>query len=213
MLIRCVSKMIAYGVIMGPVTPISLEYELDIQNGANLVTIPAMHGTDALCYVLGEFKDLQATLANQQHKVPIVDPASGKVLRTVENDTFDYMSITGTLLGGAVATIVYQGGEPATGKGLRWEIRGTKGTIIIEGPNGLLEMYPTTLTFAEPGGEPQKIETDATESWAQNVGKAWSAFAGDGSAKVPTFDDALVRHRMIDAIYRSHDKGTRETYV
>jgi predicted dehydrogenase len=204
--------MIGYGVIMGPVTPTELEYELSMGSGANLVTIPAMHGTDALCFVLGEFKDLQATLANHQKKVPVVDRKSGEILRTVDNDTYDYVSITGTLLNGAVATVVYQGGQPFSDKGCYWEIRGTKGSLLIEGPNGLVEMYPTTLKFADSNGQPQEIETELAGDWAFNVGEAWNAFAGDAGA-VPTFEDALVRHRMIDAIYRSHEKGTRETYV
>jgi predicted dehydrogenase len=206
-------KMFAYGVIMGPVTPVTLEYELTFTNGANLVTIPAMHGTDALCFVLGEFKHLQATQANHQPKAPIVDPASGQVLRIVDNDTSDYVSITGTLLSGAVATIVYQGGQPSTGKGLYWEIRGTKGSLIIEGPNGLVEMFPSTLKFVEQGGQPKDIEVEVAADWAYNVGKAWDAFASGGSEAVPTFDDALVRHRMIEAIHRSHEKGTREAYL
>lgn len=205
--------MFAYGVIMGPVTPVALEYELSLESGANLVTIPAMHGTDALCYVLGEFSDLQATLANHQPKVPIIDPTSGKVLRSVDNNTYDYVSVTGTLLSGAVATVVYQGGQAPIGKGFYWEIRGIKGTLIIEGPNGLIEMFPTTMKFVEAGEEPQEIETEVAADSGHNVGKAWDAFAGQGSGIVPTFEDALVRHRMIDAIYRSHEKGTRETYL
>ncbi len=198
---------------MGPVTPVALEYELVLENGANLLTIPAMHGTDALCYVLGEFKDLQATLANHQPKVPIVEPTSCKLLRTVHNSTYDYVSVTGTLFSGAVATVVYQGGQSPTGKGFYWEIRGTNGSLIIEGPNGLIEMFATSLKFVEPGGEPQEIETEVAGDWAYNVGKAWDAFVGEGSGTVPTFEDALVRHKMIDAIYRSHENGTRETYV
>jgi len=198
---------------MGPVTPTSLEYELDFEAGANLVTIPAMHGTDALCFVVGEFKNLQATLANNQPRMPIVDPASGKVLRTVDNNTYGHVSISGTLLSGAVATVVYQGGQSSTGKGFFWEIRGTKGSLQLEGPNGLIEMFHTTLKFAETGGQPQEIETEVAGDWAYNVGRAWEAFAGEGSNTVPSFEDALVRHRMIDAIYRSHAKGTREAYL
>lgn len=198
---------------MGPVTPTSLEYELNSDAGANLVTIPAMHGTDALCFVLGEFKSLQATLANHQPRVPIVDQTTGKVLRTVDNDTYDYVSISGTLLNGAIATVVYQGGQAPTDKGLFWEIRGTKGSLIIEGPNGLIEMFPSTLRFAEAGGQSQDVEIEEGSDWAFNVGRAWDAYAGERSGTVPTFEDALVRHKMIDAIFRSHKNGTRETYV
>jgi predicted dehydrogenase len=55
----------------------------------------------------------------------------------------------------------------------------------------------------------------ATEMFA-NTGRAWDAWAGQGLEKgysVTTFEDALLRHKMIDAIYRSAEKGTRENYL
>lgn len=207
--------MVARAVIMGPATPTTMEYELAFKNGANLVTIPAMHGTDALCYILGEFGDLQVTLANHRPKMPIIDMASKEVLRVVDNDTYDYLSMIGTLLSGAVATVVYQGGggDSPTTKGLHWEIKGTEGSLILEGPNGLVEMFHTTLKFVPEGGQPEDIGVEVADDWSYNVGKAWEAFAAGELGAVPTFEDALIRHRMIDAIYKSNEKGTREKYI
>ncbi|KIW22393.1 uncharacterized protein PV07_12282 [Cladophialophora immunda] len=220
------TTMIGSGKIMGRVMPAPLEYELSIEAGANLVTIPAMHAIDALCFVLGEFKDLQATLANHRPKMPIVDPTTGKVQKIVDKTCHDYMSVTGTLARGGVASVVYQGGHSLTGNDFYWEINGTQGSLILEGPSGLVEMFHPTIKFVKAeeeasfksfddgkGPQPEEVKVEVASDFAYNVGQAWDAFAGAGSGTVTTFEDALVRHKMIDAIYRSSEKGTRETYI
>ncbi|OAP55381.1 hypothetical protein AYL99_10354 [Fonsecaea erecta] len=220
------TTMIGSGAIMGRVMPAPLEYELSIESGANLVTISAMHAVDALCFVLGEFQDLQATLANHRPKMPIIDPTTGKVQKLADKTCHDYMSVTGTLARGGVASVVYQGGHSLTGKDFYWEINGTKGSLILEAPSGLVEMYHPTMKFVRAeeeasfksfddgkGPQPKEVEVEVATEFSYNVGQAWDAFAGAGSGTVTTFEDALVRHKMIDAIYRSSAKGTRETYI
>jgi predicted dehydrogenase len=49
----------------GGTTNETSKYLLDNSNGANLLTINAGHAIDALCYSLGDFKELSATIANQ----------------------------------------------------------------------------------------------------------------------------------------------------
>lgn len=64
--------------------------------------------------------------------------------------------------------------------------------------------------------ELEEVEVEQATDVAFNVGKAWDAWAGVGIDKgysVTTFEDALVRHKMIDAIYRSAEKGTKKNYV
>ncbi|KIX96286.1 uncharacterized protein Z520_08064 [Fonsecaea multimorphosa CBS 102226] len=220
------TTMVGSGVIMGRATPAPLEYELSIESGANLVTIPAMHAIDALCFVLGEFQDLQATLANHRPKMPIIDPATGKVQRLADKTCHDHMSLTGTLIRGAVASVVYQGGHSLTSKDFYWEINGIKGSLILEAPSGLVEMFHPSLKFVRAeeqesfkffddgkGPQPEEVKVEVASDFSYNVGQAWDAFAGAGSGTVTTFEDALVRHKMIEAIYRSSEKGTRETYI
>lgn len=207
----------AGGIWAGPVTT-GFEYSLPIENGANLVTIPAGHAMDALCYVLGEFRDLQATLANHRPKIPIVD-GEGNVLKTVDKTSHDWMSVTGNLVDGGVATVVYQSGASQTGKNFYWEIIGTKGTLLLEGPVGHVQMFHPTLKIVMAGGKEAKLEEVKVEASSKpmdfsfNVGKAWDAFVGHGDGNVTTFEDALVRHKMIDAIYRSNESGKRESYL
>ena len=86
--------MIEYGVITGPVIPLELQYELSFKAGANLVMVPAMYGLGAPCFVLGKFKSQQATLANHQSRVSIVDPRTGLASRIVDNNLFGYLSFT-----------------------------------------------------------------------------------------------------------------------
>ena len=64
--------MLGCGIIMGPIMLVVQEYGLAIENSANLVTTPTMHATDALCFVLGEFNEPQATLASHGPQTPMV---------------------------------------------------------------------------------------------------------------------------------------------
>jgi len=68
----------------------------------------------------------------------------------------------------------------------------------------------------ESGHRLQEVHVEVAPDMSYNPGKAWDAFAGVGLDKgqsVTTFHDALLRHKMIDAIYRSAEQGTRENYL
>ncbi|OQV04675.1 hypothetical protein CLAIMM_09525 [Cladophialophora immunda] len=210
------TTMLGAGMVLGATEAPVYEYMARIEHGANLLTIPAGHAMDALCYVLGEMTELQARLATRRPTMDIVDPA-GTVLRTVTKTSHDWMSVTGTLArGGGVATVVYQAGVSDTGKDFYWEINGTKGTLVLEGPNGHIQMFHPTIKFVKAGAGGARLEEIAVEparDFAYNVGKVWDAVMGEGDGGVVTFEDALLRHRMIDAIYRSNERGTRESYL
>jgi predicted dehydrogenase len=47
-------------------------YMADRSNGNTLMTSPGGHSIDALCYCLGEFKELSSVVANQRQRVKIV---------------------------------------------------------------------------------------------------------------------------------------------
>ncbi|KIX96014.1 uncharacterized protein Z520_08269 [Fonsecaea multimorphosa CBS 102226] len=211
------TTMMGSGMVLGATEAPVYEYMHRIEHGANLMTIPAGHAMDALCYVLGEMSSLQAKLATRRPTMDIVDRASGKVLRTVNKTSHDWMSVTGTLArGGGVATIVYQGGTSDTGKDFYWEINGTKGSLVLEGPNGHIQMFHPTIKFVKAGakaGQLKEMDVEPAKDFAYNVGKVWDAFMGGEDGEFVTFEDALLRHRMIEAIYRSNEKGTRESYL
>jgi predicted dehydrogenase len=203
----------AAGLIFGPATTEDFLYGNPIEHGANLVTIPGGHAMDALCYVLGEFASLQATLANNRPILSVVD-AAGKEIRKAEKTSHDYMAVIGSLKKGGVASIVYHGGSSSTGKDFYWEINGTKGSLVMEGPSGLVQMFQPTLKFvsSSPGSKLEPVEVAQAADFSYNVGSAYDAFVGKGDGSVTTFEDAVVRHRMIEAIYKSNRDGTRESY-
>jgi predicted dehydrogenase len=55
----------------------------------------------------------------------------GEVLRQVESEIHDYVSVAGKLRNGGVGTVVYQCLRSNTGKAFYWEISGTKGSLVL----------------------------------------------------------------------------------
>lgn len=234
------TTMFGHGGVFGPTIHEAFLYALPIESGANLVTIPFGHAVDALCYVLGEIDSLSATLANHRPELSLVG-ADGKEIKKVKKTAHDYASITGTLVSGASVDVTYVGGKSRTGRDFYWEINGTDGSLVLEGTcnMGHIQMFQPTLKYVGDETGPKleiidvensgnerdaKLQTIHVEKsgdydkgdFSFNVGKAWDALAGIGKDKgfsVTTFKDALLRHKMIDAIYRSAEKGTRERYL
>jgi predicted dehydrogenase len=192
-------------------------YLLDRANGATMLTITCGHTLDALCFCLGEFRELQAATATRRPLARRSDTGES-VRRTAP----DEVAVVGVLEGGAVASIHYHGGS-ARASGLRWEIRGTEGELVVYADQGSLQIVaPGVRAGASEGdlGElniPSEDElvpgTPGTPSYnvAQAYARLLADLAGD-SAEVPTFEDAVIRHRMIDAIERSSSSGTRVSY-
>ncbi|KAF2015367.1 NAD-binding Rossmann fold oxidoreductase family protein [Aaosphaeria arxii CBS 175.79] len=212
------STMFGHGAIFGPVMNDAFSYGLPIEAGANLLSIPFGHAVDALCYVLGELKDVSATLANLLPELDLIDK-DGKPVGKAKKTAHDQINITGQLVnGGGLVNVTYAGGLSRTNRDFVWEIIGTEGTLILEGGRmgGHVQMYQPTVKLAEGQKELETVEFEKAADFSYNVGKAWDAWAEVGLDKghaVTTFEDALVRHKMIDAIYRSAEKGTKESYL
>lgn len=100
-----------------------------------------------------------------------------------------------------------------------WKIEGEKGQITITAP-------AIALSFGHAGAEIKvyDLASDSVEVvelpeddkadlpiMARNPARALEAFAR--GEKVPDFEDALVRHRLLDALYRSSEKGEKVTYL
>lgn len=176
------------------------------------MTIPFGHAIDALCWIVGEWTDLQATLKNLRPKL------LGDDKKDHDKSSHDWISVQGTLKnGGGVASVVYRGGTSKTGQNFFWEIVGTKGTLVLEADRGHVQMFHPRLSFVKEQDDAKleevKVDWEKRSDFSLNVESAWNALVGKGDGSVTTFDDALVRHRMIDAIYRSNDSGKRETYL
>jgi predicted dehydrogenase len=220
------TTMYGHGAMLGPVLTEYFLHMLPVEAGANMLTIPFGHAIDALCFVLGEVDSLSATISNHRPEHSYVDE-QGKEKRKVTKTSPDYVSFTGTLVGGANVDVTYAEGMSRTGRDFYWEINGTDGSIILEGGKeplvwGHMQMNQPTLKFVggEPGAKLGVVKVEEAGDfdkydYSYNVGKAWDAWAGVGEEvhTVATFEDAVIRHSMIDAIYRSAAKGTRERYL
>lgn len=44
------------------------------------------------------------------------------------------------------------------------------------------------------------------------IGPVYEAFATGKQGTYADFEEAVIRHKMVDAVYRSAESGTRETY-
>ncbi|KAH7389844.1 NAD-binding Rossmann fold oxidoreductase family protein [Pyrenochaeta sp. MPI-SDFR-AT-0127] len=213
------TTMYGHGMLFGPTITEDFLYAAPIEAGANLLTIPFGHAVDALCYVLGEIKDISSTLANHRPQLELIDQ-DGKVVRTVEKTAHDYASITGFLAnGGGIVDVTYAPALSRTNRDFYWEINGTEGTLVLEGPKmgGLVQMFQPTVKLAKNDQSTlEEVQVEQAADFSFNVGKAWDAWAGvghDDGYSVTTFEDALLRHKMIEAIYRSAKSGTRENYI
>ncbi|TMB55577.1 MAG: Gfo/Idh/MocA family oxidoreductase [Chloroflexi bacterium] len=193
-------------------------YMLDVNNGANLLTVAVGHSLDTLNHVLGEFADLSAVSAIRR---PLI--TAEKSREQIVKTAADQIAVVGTLRSGATAS-VHVREAVAGGIGFLWEINGTDGTLRIMAEAALPGIFPLTVAGARGGGEPAElaVPTALTQKWpaltslegapAYNVGRAYAAFAadiGNGTHTVPDFADAVRRHELIVAIEQSAASGER----
>jgi len=80
-------------------------YQADRANGANLLTITGGHQIDALCYCLGEFRELTALAVSQRNRIPL--EATGEM---VVKNVPDQLVVNGIVACGAVVSFQIRGG-------------------------------------------------------------------------------------------------------
>ena len=207
--------------------PAKNNYVNDPNSGANVVTIPTIHSLDPLCYLLGEFKYLNATTATTFPELRF-NQADGSKTEPVKSDIADFVSIQGVLESGATATFVSSSTTDATPAKFEWIISGEKGSLKFEGPSQFIAMAPHTLShyaplkqdgkgdeekgpyaFEGPVGKWEEVEVE--KGGFGGIGEVYAAFAA-GDKDLVDFDEAVKRHKMVEAIFRSAKNGTRESY-
>lgn len=190
-------------------------YLLDPANGATLLTIPFGHAVDAMCYCLGEFSSLSAMTAIRQ---PIVSQVENG--KEWEKHTPDQVVVTGTLEGGALATVHYRGGT-SRGANFAWEINGSKGDVRLEAAGGHAQMFELSLR----GGfgkdkQLRALDIPGRFRWvpedvgglALNVAQVYRLLSDAIDGKAATgmgFDVAVKRHRMLAAVEAAARSGER----
>ena len=132
----------------------------------------------------------------------------------------DQVCVSGLLEGGAALSIHYRGGH-SRGTNLLWEINGTEGDLQLTSAGGQPQIFELDLhggrgsqSSLELLPVPEQYRWAPPQGPGTNVAQAYARFARDyreGTHFCPTFEDAVTRHRMLNAIERAAATGQRQT--
>jgi predicted dehydrogenase len=211
------TTLIGSGMGWGPTAEPFNAYLNDKKNGATMLSIALGHAADALCHCLGEVRELSATMAVRRKSFMIAETGESKPM-TAD----DQVCVTGVLEGGAAFSIHYRGGR-SRGTNLLWEINGTEGDLQLTAPGGHAQIFEMTVHGGKgaqsslevlPVPEQYRWSPPEGPGPSTNVAQAYARFARDyreGTHFCPTFDDAVTRHRMLNAIETAAATGHRQT--
>jgi len=190
-------------------------YLLDVENGANPLTIHCAHYIDSLCFALGELADVSAATAISRPRVLVRQTGE-----TITSSSPDQIVVCGALETGAIFSFHMRAGSG--NPSFLWEIQGEDAVLRVTSKGQLmwrplkLEMWDPshrrwdTIAPAESAstvGDP--LESDSP---ARFVASAYEAFASDirtGSRRSVSFTDALSRRETIETIRIAAATGTR----
>jgi predicted dehydrogenase len=211
------TTLIGSGMGWGPTVEPFNAYLNDKKNGATMLSIALGHVADALCYCLGEVRDLSATMTTRRTSFTIAETGESKPM-TAD----DQVGVTGLLEGGALFSIHYRGGF-SRGTNLLWEINGTEGDLQVTAAGGQAQIFELEVRGGRgaqssleilPVPEQYRWSPPQVPGPSTNVAQAYAHFARDyreGTHLCPTFDDAVTRHRMLNAIETAAATGRRQT--
>lgn len=189
-------------------------YLYDRETGATAFTIPFGHAMDALCWVLGDFSEVEGRLEARRKVFTIQETGEERTMKAA-----DQIVIGGLLKSGAVVNVHYRGGL-CRGTNLMWEINGTEGDLRITADNGHMQMVDLSLwggrgddTKLSCMDVPRRYRTmpSYVTGFPVNVGEAYARFAQGPNASdtVPGFAEAVKHHRLLDEIARAAATGNR----
>src|SRR6184192_2191011 len=209
------TTLIGSGMGWGPTVEPYNAYLNDKKNGATMLSIALGHAADALCHCLGEVRELSATMTVRRKSFTIAGTGESKPM-TAD----DQVLVSGLLEGGAALSIHYRGGV-SRGTNLLWEINGTEGDLQLSAAGGQAQIFQLTVRGGKGAQSslevlpvPEKYWWSPPQGPSTNVAQAYARFARDyreGTHFCPTFDDAVTRHRMLDAIETAAATGQRQT--
>ena len=209
------TTLIGSGMGWGPTVEPYNEYLNDKKNGATMLSIAVGHAADALCYCLGEVRELSATMAIRRKSFSLAGTDERKPMTTE-----DQVGVSGLLESGAAFSIHYRGGV-SRGTNLLWEINGTEGDLQLTAAGGQAQIFEITVHGGKGAQFSLEVLPVAEQyQWSPpqgpstDVALAYARFARDyreGTHLCPTFDDAVKRHRMLNAIETAAATGQRQT--
>jgi len=209
------TSLIGSGMGWGPTVQPFNAYMNDKKNGATMLSIALGHAADALCHCLGEVRELSATMTMRRKSFTITGTDERKPM-----NADDQVLVNGLLEGGAAFSIHYRG-SVSRGTNLLWEINGTEGDLQLTAAGGQAQIFEMTVQGGKGARSslevlpvPEKYRWSPPQGPSTNVAQAYALFARDyreGTHLCPTFDDAVTRHRMLDAIETAAATGQRQT--
>ena len=213
------TTLIGSGMGWGPTVEPYNAYLNDKKNGATMLSIALGHAADALCHCLGEVRELSATMTVRRRSFTIAGTGERKPMLTE-----DQVGVSGLLEGGAAFSMHYRGGV-SRGTNLLWEINGTEGDLRLTAAGGQAQIFEMTV-YGGKGAQSSLEVLPVPEAyrWSPpqgpgpsiNVAQAYARFARDyreGTHLCPTFDAAVTRHRMLNAIETAATTGQRQTLL
>jgi predicted dehydrogenase len=211
------TTLIGSGMGWGPTVEPFNAYMYDKNKGATMLSIALGHAADALCHCLGEVRELSATMTVRRKTFTIADTDKSRPV-TAE----DQVCVSGLLESGAAVSIHYRGGV-SRGTNLLWEINGSEGDLQLTSAGGQPQIFELQVRGGKgaessleivPVPEQYRWSPSQVPGPSTNVAQAYARFARDyreGTHFCPTFEDAVTRHRMLDAIETSAAIGQRQT--
>ncbi len=188
----------------------------DRTKGATTLTIAGGHSIDALCFCLGEFREISAQVKTQVKQVTIIETGE-----TMDVTSPDNVLVSGVLENGAVASVHIKS-VPAHGTGFMFEIHGTQGVLVVTS-DGSAQINELTLRGAQRGDKDMEaLPIPEKYRWVPaavpagppfNVSQMFQRLADSirGASSVgPDFDLAVSRHRLLDTIQKASDTGQRQ---
>jgi predicted dehydrogenase len=133
----------------------------------------------------------------------------------------DQVAVTGTLAGGAVASVHFRGGR-SRGTNLLWEINGTEGDILVTSRSGQLHSSKVEIRGARGGDrladlpvpDPYDLFPALGGQPAHAIAHAYAQLVDDvaaGTGVVPDFAHGRRRHEMLQRIQDAAADGRRRT--
>jgi predicted dehydrogenase len=187
----------------GPEMPSMYDIFNKRSSGANLLTITAGHTLDVVEAVLGEIVEVDARTEILWPTVKLTDVGEESL-----RETPDHVGVLGKTRSGAVFTADISGGVAPEDAPFSFEIRGSKGWLILTGghPYGFQcgELKLTSnVAFATLD---EAAVSDGFMGAAINVGEVYAHLVRDlqaGTYSTPGFEHALHNARLIEAVTRA----------
>jgi predicted dehydrogenase len=209
------TTLIGSGMGWGPTVEPSNAYTNDKKNGATMLSIALGHTVDALCHCLGEARELSATMTVRRKTYTIAGTGESKPM-----NVDDQVAVNGLLEGGTAFSIHYRGGV-SRGTNLLWEINGSDGDLQLTATGGQAQIWEMDVRGGKGAQSsleilpvPEQYRWAPPQGPGTNVAQAYARFARDyreGTHLCPTFEDAVTRHRMLNAIETAAATGQRQT--